>query len=229
MVNETLRPAANTDAPPERAVALSYAPARARAALAALLALDDTLAGLLRAGREPLVAQMRLTWWHGALTALDDGIVPAQPVLAALAQDVLPRGVAGVRLAGMIDGWETLLDLEPLDSGRLTTYAAGRGRVLFEAAGTVLGAAPGDPVGEAGEGWALADLVGHIANAAERAAAADLARARLGQALALRWSRPARALGAMAHAARMDLAEPPVRVGSPRRVARLLRHRLTGG
>ena len=156
---------------PERLVALSYAPAAGRAALAASLALDDTLAGLLRAGREPLVAQMRLTWWHGALTALDEGIVPAQPVLTALAQNVLPRGVAGARLAGMIDGWETLLDPEPLDTERLITYAAGRGRVLFEVAGAVLGAASGDPVGEAGEGWALADLVGHIANADERAAA----------------------------------------------------------
>ncbi len=213
----------------EIALVTGYAPQEARGALAALLALDDTLAGLVRAGREPLVAQMRLTWWHGALTALDDGIVPAEPVLTALAQDVLSRGVAGARLADMIDGWETLLDPEPLDVARLTTYAAGRGRGLFEAAATVLGAAPRDPVGEAGEGWALADLVGHIASAAERAAAADLARARLGQALARRWSRPARALGAMAHAARMDLAEPPVRIGLPRRVARLLRHRLTGG
>ena len=30
-------------------------------------------------------------------------------------------------------------------------------------------------------------------------------------------------------AARMDVAEPPVPSGSPRRVARLLRHRITGG
>ena len=37
----------------ERTLALSYAPAAARAGVAALLALDDTLGTLLRTTREP--------------------------------------------------------------------------------------------------------------------------------------------------------------------------------
>ncbi|MGI4730843.1 MAG: squalene/phytoene synthase family protein [Janthinobacterium lividum] len=228
MVNETLTPAARPDASPERALVLSYAPAAARAALAAVLALDDALAAIVRAAREPMIGQMRLTWWHGALTALDEGVVPAQPVLTALARDALPRGVSGLRLAGMIDGWEMLLDAEPLDEARLAAYAAGRGGALFAAAGVALGSAPGDPLATGGEGWALADLVAHVGDGTERAAAAALGRDRLAAATGVRWSRAARALGAMAHGARMDLADPGMPVGSPRRVARLLRHRLTG-
>ena len=43
-------------------LAMTYAPATKRPALEALFALDDTLAGILRTTREPLVGQMRLTW-----------------------------------------------------------------------------------------------------------------------------------------------------------------------
>uniref|UniRef100_UPI0034A01D0A squalene/phytoene synthase family protein n=1 Tax=Sphingomonas bacterium TaxID=1895847 RepID=UPI0034A01D0A len=61
---------------PERALVLSYAPADRRAGLAALLALDATLARIVWSARDPLIGQMRLTWWHGALSALDEGVVP---------------------------------------------------------------------------------------------------------------------------------------------------------
>lgn len=210
---------------PERALALSYAPASSRAGLAALLDLDETLGQTLRTTREPLVGQMRLTWWHGALCGLDAGPPPAQPVLQALAQTVLPRGVTGSALARMIDGWEALLDPAPLDRERLDMFAAQRGAGLFEMAGRILGA--GDPLAAMGAGWALADLVGHARAAAEMAQARTLAMEALGPALARKWSRPARPLGALALIARMDLTStsPP---GAPRRVARLAWHRLTG-
>jgi 15-cis-phytoene synthase len=52
----------------ERRLILSYAPAHARAGLSALLQLDDTLADVLRHVSEPVIAQMRLTWWHDALS-----------------------------------------------------------------------------------------------------------------------------------------------------------------
>lgn len=211
----------------ERALALSYAPVQARAGLAALLALDDTLAGLVRAHRDPLVAEMRLTWWFEALGALDERAPPAQPVLEALASDVLPAGVRGATLAASVDGWEALLDPAPLDTGRLTAYAEGRGGVLFAAAARVLGAKAGDPVAAAGRGWALVDLVGRLSDAAEVDAARAAADAALKQAFGPRWSRAGRALGALALSARMDL-EGSRPNGAPRRVGRLLRFRLTG-
>jgi 15-cis-phytoene synthase len=204
----------------ERKLALSYAPADRRAGLEALLALDGTLGGILRTTREPLVGQMRLTWWADALAALDDRPPPAQPVLEALARDVLPHGVTGAELAGMVDGWEALLD-EPAD---LSTHAAARGGRLFAAAARVLaGEAPGvASVAAAGEGWALADLAGNLSDAGEAARARAAAAERLA-AGPRRWPGRLRALGALALLARMP-GEP----GSPRRVGRLAWHRLTG-
>ena len=213
-------------ADPERALALSYARTADRAALAALLALDDTLGQILRTTRDPLVGQMRLTWWHTALCALDTAPPPAQPVLQALAVEVLPRGVTGERLAGMIDGWEALLDPDPMDADRLKTYSEGRGSALFETAGRIVGAAEGDLLGIAGAGWSLADLARHARDASEAETARARALTLLVEARARPSSRPARPLGALALIAGFDLVDRPV--GGPTRVARLAWHRLTG-
>ena len=67
-----------TPANPERVLALSYA-GEGRGALAALLALDDSLATLLRTTREPALGQMRLAWWREALERLDTAPPPAEP------------------------------------------------------------------------------------------------------------------------------------------------------
>lgn len=212
----------------ERALAISYALAERRAALAALLDLDVTLGGIVRAARDPLVGQMRLTWWFDALGALDTAPPPAQPVLQALAAEVLTRGVSSAALAGMIDGWEALLDADTLGDERLDVFARARGATLFVLAGRVLGASDGDPLATAGAGWALSDLARHLSDSQAATRSRELARAALNSALALRWSRASRALGALAHLARMDLADVPSPPGAPSRVARLAWHRLSG-
>jgi phytoene synthase len=208
----------------ERALAIGYAPAVARPALAALLALDTRLGDLVAAAREPMVAQMRLTWWHEALCRLDAAPPPAEPLLSELAREVLPRGVSGAGLAAMIDGWERLLD-EAVDDEALAAFALHRGAALFAIGAHLLGGVQPD-LAHAGEGWALADLAARISDRQVAAGAAALAAQRLADVTAERWPRSLRALGALALLARADLAG--VSPGSPRRVARLLRHRLTG-
>ena len=217
---------------PERALALPYAAADRRAGLTALLALDDTLGQILRTTREPMVGQMRLTWWYEALCALDNAPPPAQPVLQALATEVVARGVSGSALAGLVDGWEILLDPDPLDPDMLDSYAAQRGGRLFALAGQVLGAASADPLTDAGAGWALADLARHSRNSQAAKAPAAHAKIALHAAMQRRWSRAVRSLGALALIAQMDLAVAhgtSRSVTSPRRIARLGWHRLTGG
>lgn len=216
-----------SSADPERALALSYAPVETRAGLAALLALDDTLAQILRTTREPLVGQMRLTWWHEALSALDTAPPPAQPVLQALATEVVPRGVSGAQLAGLIEGWEVLLEADPITEADLIAHAERRGARLFVAAGTILASAADNRIVPAGEGWALADLGGNLSDSLVAGRARALARERLDLAGARRWSRAGRALGAIALIARMNLESGSV-PGAPKRVARLAWHRLTG-
>ncbi len=215
---------------PESVLALGYARPALRPALAALFELDATLAAVLRTTREPLVGQMRLTWWHEALTRLDSAPPPAEPVLVALAATVLPHGVTGARLATMIDGWEELLD-EDLAHEAMIGFAERRGAGLFGIAGTLLGAHADDPLAAAGTGWALVDLARHLRDprAGERALSA--AGSFLGAATGMRWSRETRALGALTHLALLDASVPldrPLPVGSPHRVARLAWHRLTG-
>ncbi|AQR75694.1 hypothetical protein [Sphingomonas sp. LM7] len=215
---------------PERALALSYAPPGGRGALEALLALDDALALLLRTTREPALGQLRLAWWREALAKLDQAAAPAEPVLAALERDVLTRDVAGAALVPIVHGWEVLIEEEALTRDALQRFAGGRGQV-FVVAGAAIGAGARDPLAAAGQGWALADLARNLRGAGEAEMARALALPLLEEAAAARWSRNGRALGAIAHLARLDLrtpqgAEPPV--GAPHRVGRLLWHRLTG-
>ena len=210
----------------ERNLALSYAPLPSRAALAALFALDQRLGDILRAAREPMIGQMRLTWWYEALAALDTRPPPAEPVLAALAETVLPLGVTGAMLAGLVDGWDVLLDGAALDNDALERVAVERGERLFAAAAHLLGDDT-IPVA-AGQGWALADLATHLSDAATAARATALAKVRLDGAMQRRWPAPSRPLGALVLLAHFDLATPPIAAGSPRRTWRLLRHRLAG-
>ncbi|MDB5709597.1 MAG: hypothetical protein JWL96_1667 [Sphingomonas bacterium] len=216
---------------PELALAIGYARPARRPALSALFDLDSALAAVLRTNREPLVGQMRLTWWHEALTRLDSAPPPAEPVLAALAAAVLPCGVTGARLATMIDGWEQLLDTDPSHMAAMAGFAERRGAGLFGMAGDVIGARATDPLATAGTGWALVDLARHLRDRAAGQKALAVARLALEEAARMRWSRDARALGTLAQLARLDAAVPldqPLPIGSPRRVARLAWHRLTG-
>jgi phytoene synthase len=206
---------------PEWALAMSYAPADRRAALRALFALDAALGQVLRTTREPLVGQMRLAWWREALVRLDTARPPAEPVLQTLAAEVLPLGVTGEALAAMVDGWEVLLGT--IDHRAIADHAGSRGEVLFERAGAVLGAMT-DPLAEAGQGWALADLAGHLSDEVWAGRARDDAVPLLAQVTRSRWSRNGRALGALAHIARMKLAD----TAPTKRITRLAWHRLTG-
>ncbi len=209
----------------ERRLVLTYMPTpEAAAALAALFALDNKLAETLRTTSEPMLGQIRMQWWQDALVKLDTAPPPPEPVLQGIARDVLRAGVSGAAVGEIVEGWRVLLESE-LDDAALRTHGA-RGRALFALAGQVAGAQTTDPLEQAGEGWALADLSGKLSDPAEAAAARRIAGAALAEACSVRWSRNGRALGAMAHLARSDLAG--VAVGSPKRTFRALWHRISG-
>lgn len=144
------------------AIAMNYVPAGRRDAVAALWALDAALGDVVRRAREPMVAQMRLTWWHARLCALDDGEALAEPVLAGLAAHVLSHDVNGTALAEMIEGWEALLDPLPLPDDDLVRFASARGGQLFAMTAQLL---EGSIDREAGHRWALVDLACHASPA----------------------------------------------------------------
>ncbi len=147
-------------ADPDRRLALHYARADRREALSALWALDEGLGRIVASTTQPMIGQMRLTWWHERLCALGTGPVPAEPVLVALTAHVLRHGVSGARMAGLVAGWEALLD-DPLSEDALNAYADGRGTALFTLSGALLEGGADD---FAGRCWALTDFARHCAN-----------------------------------------------------------------
>jgi phytoene synthase len=203
-------------------LALSYAPDRSRAALDALFSLDAALGNVLRTTSEPLVGQMRLAWWREALQGLDASGAPAEPVLQSLAAAVLPVGIETSALSAMVDAWEPLLG--DIGTAAIDDHARLRGRALFTLAGGALCTATDDPVGDAGEGWALADLAANLSDPALAGRAREDAVAKLTATRRSRWSRNGRTLGALALIAdrRLSGAMPPTFV------LRLARFRLTG-
>jgi phytoene synthase len=210
----------------DRTLALSYVPARDRAALEALWHLDAALAAVLSSGRDPLISQIKLAWWRDALEQLGAGPVPAEPALEAVARHLLPRGITGSELAAMERGWVLLLTPDPLSPEELDTYAASRGGLLFALSARLLGGG-GEDLEAGGEAWALIDLARHSGSEADAEAAVAGARRRA----AGRWPPRLRPLGMLAALARRD-AEPQRRrwepQGAPRRMLRMLRHRFTG-
>ena len=211
---------------PDRILALSYVPARCRPAVAALWQLDAALGAVLAGGREPLISQIKLAWWREALEKLDNAPAPSEPVLEAVAEHLLPAGLTGAELSEMESAWAVLLSPEPLTADDLETYARARGGLLFRFAARVLGGEPQPQAERGGEAWALIDLARHSANQEDADAAVAAARARVER---YRWPSRLRPLGMLAALAARDTArehwEPQ---GSPRRMARMLRHRLTG-
>lgn len=212
----------------DRRLALAYVPVAARAAVEALWRLDVTLGAVLAAGRDPLIGRIRLAWWREALERLDREPPPGEPVLRALAEHVVPAPISGAALAAMEQGWAILLSDAPLGREQLDAYAAARGGLLFRHSGRLLGLS--DPaVDAAGELWALVDLARRSASAADTRSALEAARARVDTAP---WPARLRPLGMLAALARRDLERGPgawEAQGSPMRMLRMLRHRLTGG
>ncbi|HYI49859.1 MAG TPA: squalene/phytoene synthase family protein [Allosphingosinicella sp.] len=212
----------NYDLDPDRRLALAYVPARARPAVEALWRLDVTFGGILAAGRDPMVSRLRLAWWREALEALDRAPAPAEPLLRALAAHVLPAGIKGVELARMEEGWALLLSPEALTDGEQARYAALRGGLLFELSARLLGA-PGFAVAPSGENWALVDLARHSSGRDSVRLCAPESHGK--------WPFRLRPLGMLAILAKRDvdrLGKQWERQGSPGRMLRMIRHRLTG-
>jgi phytoene synthase len=206
---------------PDRQLALAYIPAPVRPGVEALWRLDASFASILATGTEPLISQMRLAWWREALEWLDTAPPLAEPVLEALAAHVLPV-VSGAELAAMEEGWLILLSEEALTGDALARYARLRGGLLFAYSARLLGG-PDFPVGQAGELWALADLARHSRRADEIKSPPSESKKR--------WPRKLRPLGMLAMLAKRDLErlgleqEQP---GSPGRILRMIRHRISG-
>ena len=110
-------------------------PVELRSAFDALFDIDDALAEVVTSSTQPALGAIRLAWWREALERLDHQPPPPEPRLQTAASELLSRGIAGATLAGLEDGWATLLDEEP-DIERIGE----RGARLFAIGAKLLGA-----------------------------------------------------------------------------------------
>lgn len=149
----------------DRWLATLYAPAALRPALLAVHALDLELAKVAATTTEPMVGAIRLAWWRERLQALDRGEVPSQPVLQALAADVVPRGVTGALLSGFEDAWLALADHDDERHVDLRGAAVGGAAALLAGLDAATGA-------RAGQAWAAGEAARHGLAVAVRPAAA---------------------------------------------------------
>jgi len=151
-------------------LALAYAPAKARLQTLALFALDTRLAGLLRNSSEPMLAQLRLSWWRETLTRDENEWPEGEPLLAAL------RSWNGQHrsLSALVDGWEALTGTAPLPPGALREMAEGRAASFAALARSLALEQEAEAASHLGRQWAAADLAMRLGHSQERATATAL-------------------------------------------------------
>ena len=214
----------------DRYLASLYAPAAIRPALQTLFALDIALGRVIATTNEPMIGAMRIAWWRESLEKIHRPPVPAEPVLQAVAANLVAGDAAmAARLAAMTDAWLSLIEPESLDDEAIRDHAELRGGALFMLAAQLLGVvSPDEMLRQAGVGWAMVDLAHGVSDRAAADRALALARPLL--ARLPRVERAARPLLALAALARRDACaggrrHPP---GSLSRQMRMMAARLFG-
>lgn len=158
--------------PADRRLALAYAPRAARDAVLGLFLLDLRLSRIVAQAREPMLGQIRLSWWRDRLGEPLDKTPAGEPLLALLAL----WGPARARLAPLVDGWEALLGDTLIESTELEAFAEGRA-AGFAALASVLGHQNAlEEAARAGREWALADLAANLGNSDETGIVLGLAQ-----------------------------------------------------
>ena len=129
----------------------------ARADVLALYAYDHELARAPRVASNPLLGEIRLTWWREALDDVFEGRpARAHPTARALADVVLRRGLAREPLETLIDARYRELDKTPMRETELLDWARDTGGIGAQVAAQIL-----DPAADAklalagGAAWAL--------------------------------------------------------------------------
>lgn len=187
--------------PPLPALVTAYAPRSERAWQTLCWTLDQRLATVVRRGREPTIAAIRLAWWDAVLVEGDHTKGRGEPLVEAWRQTA-PEGAAAWASL-LIDGWRILLGSEALTPEDLVHFGAKRGGGLF---GLIAGSAQDNMVTKAGSIWALWDLAGHTSEPFLAASAMAEAQAQtIGGAKPLARDRALKPLRLISHIAQADV------------------------
>jgi len=152
---------------PQR-LALSYAPGRMRAPLAALFAFDARLGQLVRQASEPMLGQLRLAWWRDTLARP----LPERPRGDAVLDALASLEGLEASLSMVVDGWEVLLS-DRVGGDQALSHAQGRASGFAALAESKGDDATG--VERLAQIWAAADLVSKLSRSGERSEALQVA------------------------------------------------------
>ncbi len=148
---------------PDRWLASRFiADAQARADVIALYAFDHVLARVPTMVSEPLMGEIRLTWWSEALDEIyAGGRVRSHPVAQALTEAVRRHGLDRAPLDDLIGARMGDLDAAPfLDEADAAAYASQTSGALMQTAAQALGAPAGfQPARLAGQAYGLSLLL----------------------------------------------------------------------
>jgi len=129
----------------------------ARADVVALYAFDHELARAPRVASNPLIGEIRLTWWREALDEIFEArAVRKHPTAEALALAVRRRRLPREALEGLVDARYRELDPAAMDEAEALEWAVGTGGGVAALAARML-APEADPEAArpAGSTWAL--------------------------------------------------------------------------
>ena len=125
---------------PDRWISSRFIPdPQVRADVIALYAFDHELARAPKVASNPLIGEIRLTWWREALDEIFEGRpVRRHPTAEALAGAVARRGLERDPLERMIDARYRLLDAQPMSKDEAVEFAADSAGAAAAAAVAVL-------------------------------------------------------------------------------------------
>jgi phytoene synthase len=197
-------------------------PASLRPAFATLWNLDLALADVIATTSEPALGAIRLAWWRERLEEVDQGAIPAEPRLSAIARQLVSRGITGKELARLEHAWLPLLEPFPWAEPQVDAMRL-RGELLFRIGAQLLGGEQKDaePTGAL---WSLVDAANHVSDPQSRDILLERAR-KLSPTLPRRVSKDLRPLTVLAALAAYDLGDKGSGVG---RVAAAVAHRARG-
>jgi phytoene synthase len=149
-------------ADPDRWLASRFiADVEARADVIALYAFEHVLARVPAMVSEPLMGEIRLTWWSEALDEIyAGGVVRSHPVSLALARAVRRRGLDRAPLDEMIAARFGDLDAAPFaNEAEVLAYADQTAGALMQASTKALGGPAGfEPARVAGRAYGLSQM-----------------------------------------------------------------------
>lgn len=169
---------------PERWLSSRFiAEPQVRADVIALYAFDHQLARAPKVASNPLLGEIRLTWWREALDEIFEGRrVRQHPTALALAEAVRRRSLPREPLEAMIDARYRELDAEPMTLAEALEWASGTGGNAAVVAALILDPKTDRAAATAGgQAWAIGRLMGTAGlqgPEAEAALSDALARAR---------------------------------------------------